>query len=97
MQLPVKSRIRAKCIAVGAGKILEDGKIRPLAVKVGDKRAVRQVLPARPSRSMAKSCSSCAKKTSWAWSRPDRLLRSESNRNISRSSEEWLLKEVTFR
>ena len=29
--------IRGKIIAVGKGKILEDGKVRPLDVKVGDK------------------------------------------------------------
>ena len=29
--------IRGKVIAVGKGKILEDGKVRPLDVKVGDK------------------------------------------------------------
>ncbi|MBM4218756.1 MAG: co-chaperone GroES [Gammaproteobacteria bacterium] len=29
--------IRGKVVAVGKGKILEDGKVRPLDVKVGDK------------------------------------------------------------
>ncbi len=29
--------IRGKVIAVGKGKILEDGKVRPLDIKVGDK------------------------------------------------------------
>jgi chaperonin GroES len=29
--------IRGKVVAVGNGKILEDGKVRPLDVKVGDK------------------------------------------------------------
>ena len=29
--------VRGKIIAVGKGKILEDGKVRPLDVKVGDK------------------------------------------------------------
>ncbi len=29
--------IRGEVLAVGTGKILEDGKVRPLAVKVGDK------------------------------------------------------------
>ena len=29
--------IRGKIVAVGKGKILEDGKVRPLDVKVGDK------------------------------------------------------------
>jgi chaperonin GroES len=29
--------IKGEVIAVGTGKILEDGKVRPLAVKVGDK------------------------------------------------------------
>lgn len=29
--------IKGEVVAVGAGKILEDGKVRPLAVKAGDK------------------------------------------------------------
>jgi chaperonin GroES len=29
--------IKGEVVAVGAGKILDDGKVRPLAVKVGDK------------------------------------------------------------
>ena len=29
--------IRGQVIAAGTGKILEDGKVRPIAVKVGDK------------------------------------------------------------
>ena len=29
--------IRGEVIAAGTGKILEDGKVRPIAVKVGDK------------------------------------------------------------
>jgi chaperonin GroES len=29
--------IRGEVVAVGTGKILEDGKVRPLAVKAGDK------------------------------------------------------------
>jgi chaperonin GroES len=29
--------IKGQVVAVGAGKILEDGKVRPLAVKAGDK------------------------------------------------------------
>jgi chaperonin GroES len=29
--------VRGKIVAVGKGKILEDGKVRPLDVKVGDK------------------------------------------------------------
>lgn len=29
--------IRGEVVAVGTGKILEDGKVRPLAVKTGDK------------------------------------------------------------
>ncbi|WP_440225360.1 co-chaperone GroES [Dokdonella sp. MW10] len=29
--------IKGEVVAVGTGKILEDGKVRPLAVKVGDK------------------------------------------------------------
>jgi chaperonin GroES len=29
--------IRGKVVAVGKGKVLEDGKVRPLDVKVGDK------------------------------------------------------------
>ena len=29
--------IRGEVIAVGTGKILDDGKVRPIAVKVGDK------------------------------------------------------------
>ena len=29
--------IRGQVIAAGTGKILEDGKVRPMAVKVGDK------------------------------------------------------------
>jgi chaperonin GroES len=29
--------VRGKVVAVGKGKILEDGKVRPLDVKVGDK------------------------------------------------------------
>jgi len=29
--------IKGEVVAIGAGKILEDGKVRPLAVKAGDK------------------------------------------------------------
>ena len=29
--------VRGEVIAAGAGKILEDGKVRPIAVKAGDK------------------------------------------------------------
>ena len=29
--------IKGEVVAIGTGKILEDGKVRPLAVKVGDK------------------------------------------------------------
>jgi chaperonin GroES len=34
---PPKSRIRAKSSPSATGKILDDGKLRPLAVKVGDR------------------------------------------------------------
>ena len=52
-------------IAVGNGKVLEDGKLRPLAVK----RATRSCWAStrdRPSRSKGPNIWSCAKKTLWA-------------------------------
>ena len=36
--------IRGKVVAVGKGKILEDGKVRPLDLKVGDKVKIGQVI-----------------------------------------------------
>ena len=43
---------QGEVLAVGDGKIGDDGKVRPLAVKVGSSAST----PARPSRSTARSC-----------------------------------------
>ena len=56
---------QGEVVAIGKGRILEDGKVRPLDIKVGD-RILFGKYPARPSGSKVTSCSSCAKKTSWA-------------------------------
>ena len=76
--------IFGKVVAVGKGKILENGEIRPLDVKVGDK-----ILFGKYSGTEVKmdgdELVSCAKKTSWpSWkaSKPaseNRALRSPAN------------------
>ena len=48
---------QGEVIAVGNGKILEDGKVRPLDVKKSATRSCSASTPARPSRSKATSCS----------------------------------------
>ena len=73
---------QGEVVAVGNGKVLDDGKVRPLEVKAAT-RSCSASTPARPSRSKAKSSSSCAKKTSWASSR-------------SKPEEEMAAKEVSF-
>src|SRR5450830_724876 len=55
---------QGEVLAVGNGKILDDGKVRPLDVKVGDRVLFGHTL-AKPSKLTAMSCWSCAKKTSW--------------------------------
>ena len=57
--------IRGEVIAAGNGKILEDGKVRPIAVKKPATRCCSASTAAPRSRSMARNCWSCAKKTSW--------------------------------
>ena len=37
---------QGEIVAVGRGKVGDDGKVRPLEVKVGDKSAVRQIFRA---------------------------------------------------
>ena len=34
---------QGEVLAIGTGKVMDDGKVRPLAVKVGDRVSVRQV------------------------------------------------------
>ena len=60
--------IEGEVIAVGNGKVLEDGKVRPLDVKTGD-RVLSASTPAPRSRSTARSTSSSARTTSSASSR----------------------------
>ena len=47
---------QGEVMAVGNGKVLEDGKVRPLDVKKGT-RSCSANIPARPSRFTAKNCS----------------------------------------
>ena len=50
---PRKSRQKGKVVAVGKGKVNDDGKVTPLDVKVGDNDPVRQVLRHRNQDSTA--------------------------------------------
>ncbi len=65
---------QGEVIAVGSGKLLQDGTQRPLQLKVGDQVLLANTR-ARPSRSTATSCSSCARKTSWESSSMSRRRR----------------------
>jgi len=63
---------QGEILAVGNGKIQEDGKVRPMAVRLATKCSLASTA-ARPSRLTARNCSSCAKKTSWqSWSNRSR-------------------------
>jgi chaperonin GroES len=55
--------------AVGNGKVLEDGSVRALAVKVGD-RVLFGKYAGQTVKVEARNCWSCVKKTSWASSSP---------------------------
>ena len=65
-----------KVVAVGRGKLSEEGKVIPLDVKAGD-RILFGKYSAPRSRSMARSTSSCVRKTSSASSRPEKRRRGE--------------------
>ena len=54
---------KGEVVAVGPGKHADDGKLVPMAVKVGD-MVLFNKLPAPKSRSTAPSISSCVKTTS---------------------------------
>jgi co-chaperonin GroES (HSP10) len=62
--------IRGEVLAVGKGKILDNGEQRGLDVKKGDK----VLFPAPRSRWMARNCSLCAKTTSWPLSKASKTL-----------------------
>ncbi len=66
---------QGKVVAVGKGKVNDDGKLTPLDVKVGRHHPVRQILPAPRSNSTESSTSSCARRTSSAWSRAEKELK----------------------
>ena len=60
--------VQGKVVAVGKGKILEDGSVRPLDVKVGDKILFGKY-SGTEGRWMEMNSWSCVKKTSWPSSR----------------------------
>lgn len=66
---------QGEVIAVGNGKVLEDGKVLPLDVKSATS-FFSENIPARPSRLTAKNCSSCMNPTSWQLSRTDQTCKS---------------------
>ncbi len=47
---------RGEVVAVGTGRVLDNGEVRALAVKVGDKVVFGLTPAATPSRSMARNC-----------------------------------------
>jgi chaperonin GroES len=62
---------QGEVLAVGNGKILDDGKVRPMDVKVGDRVLFGKYAGQTVKVDGDRSSWSCAKKTSWAWSRPE--------------------------
>jgi hypothetical protein len=66
--------------AVGPGKRDDNGKHIARWTSRSATASCSASMPARPSRSRARNCSSCAKKTSWAWSKPSNES-SEEKRN----------------
>ena len=52
--------------ALGKGKIQEDGKVRAIDLKVGDRVLFGKYSGQTVKKLKAKNCSLCAKKTSWA-------------------------------
>jgi len=67
-----------KVMAVGKGKMTEAGKLVTPEVKAATRSCLASI-PAARSRSTARSISSCARMTSWAWSKGNRA-----NRNLNR-------------
>lgn len=56
---------RGVVLAVGKGRILENGTVLPLDVKVGDTVIFAEVTALKLKKSTVKKCLSCLKTTSW--------------------------------